>query len=387
MSYSKYLSSVMNLKIIGLIIVNFAVCNIAFANNAQDVLQNPIQSSNHIANQMQVAFNKAKSFSSIYEKELGEAISCDQDVKNGLRYCFEGLKNEGNAPYILLPSVSLKQTLPKGVIVLFHGLSDSPYFMSSIAEFLRGKGYIVIAPLTPGHGKVDASADMKDDDLQSRWNTHTDQVMKFADEMAETINIPVVVGGFSTGGAFATYFAINHPQKVKALLLFSGALELDGSAESMSNVWGIKSLAKWLDGEYETQGGHPFKYPSVASYSALVLMDIIYDIRSILKTKKVTMPIFSAHSLADTVTLYSGIENLTSQIEGDHRIFKIDESYELCHADLPMSAVQIVNLKFDKSKVNTNEKCTVPKANPLHNKMLLMLELFLNDNVTNPNSG
>lgn len=334
------------------------------------------------SSQMKVFFTKAQSFAAIYEGELGKPRPCNEAFNKGVKVCFDALKNDGNAPYILLPNLSINNMQPKGVIVLFHGLSDSPYFMASIGDFLRTKGYVVIAPLTPGHGKIEADADMQDESLKTRWYAHTDNVMGFAKEMADIANLPVVIGGFSTGGALASYFTINHPEQVDALLLFSGALALSGAAEAMSNVWGMKSLASWLDGEYETQGAHPYKYPSVATYSAVVLMDVIHDVRDTLKTKKVSKSIFSAHSMSDKTTPFSGIESLTSQIEGEHRLFKIDESYDLCHADLPMSAVQIINLKFDTSMVNVGEKCVVPKANPLHSKMLLMLDLFLNENLT-----
>ncbi|MFT6268580.1 MAG: esterase/lipase [Alphaproteobacteria bacterium] len=335
------------------------------------------------SNEMQILFNKAQNFSSIYEPELGPVKPCDEAFTNGVKACFETLKNDGNAPYVMLPRLSANMTSPKGVVVLFHGLSDSPYFMSSIAEFLRTKGYVVVAPLTPGHGKHEADADMQDDQLKMRWYKHADTVMAFAHDMASTASLPVVAGGFSTGGSFATYYTINNPDKVDALVLFSAALQLASSAETMANIWGMKSLAKWLDGQYETQGAHPHKYPSVASYSGLVLMDVVHDIRDTLKSKQVSKPIFAAHSLADNVALFEGIENLTQQIKGDHTIFKIDESYDLCHADVPMSSVQIVNLKFDKSKINESETCSVPRANPLHAKMLMMLELFLSEKLAN----
>ncbi|MFT6736209.1 MAG: esterase/lipase [Kangiellaceae bacterium] len=335
------------------------------------------------ADKMQILFNKAQSFSNIYEQELGPVKPCDEPFTNGVKACFNTLKNDGNAPYILLPRLSANMASPKGVIVLFHGLSDSPYFISSIGEFLRIKGYVVVAPLTPGHGKNDADADMQDSQLKTRWYTHTNSVMEFARDMASIANLPVVVGGFSTGGAFATYYTINNPDNVEALILFSGALQLSGSAESMANIWGMKTLAKWLDGKYETQGANPYKYPSVASYAGLVLMDIIHDIRDIVDARQLRKPIFAAHSMADNVTLFEGVENLTKQVAGEHTIFKIDESYDLCHADVPMSSVQIVNLQFDKSKINESEKCSVPQANPLHTKMLMMLELFLTDKLAN----
>jgi esterase/lipase len=326
---------------------------------------------------MQILFNQAQGFFSLYEQELGPVKVCDEVFTNGVKVCFETLRNDGNAPYILLPRLSPSMASPKGVIVLFHGLSDSPYFVSSIGEFLRLKGYVVIAPLTPGHGKKKADADMQDEQLKMRWNEHTERVMDFASNMASTVNLPIAVGGFASGATFATQYTINNPEKVNALLLFSGALQLVGAAEAMANIWGMKVLAKWLDGEYETQGAHPYKYPTVASYSGLVLMDIVHDIRDILNTKQVSKAIFAAHSMADNVTLFEGVESITQQIKGEHTIFKIDESFNVCHADLPMSAVQIVNLKFDKSKINESEKCAVPQANPQHANMLMMLDLFL----------
>ena len=195
---------------------------------------------------------------------------------------------------------------------------------------------------------------------------------------------PLFVGGFSTGGAFATWYAINNPEKVTALLTFSGALELSTSAERMSRIWGIKSLSKWLDGEYETSGPNPYKYPKVASYSGLVLMDIIYDIREYLEDNSVSFPIFAAHSMADKTTLFSGIEYLTQTVAGQHTVFKIDESYALCHADLPLDQIQINSMKFKKSMVDVREQCAVPQANPLHQQMLSTLLFFMQQLLQEP---
>ena len=374
MSYFKCYALQTTLKKLSVCSVfSFLLCGLSLLSQAQEVVEP--------ASQMKVIFTKAQSFAKVYEEELGKPRPCQEAFNKGVKVCFDALRNEGNAPFILLPNLSLNNMQAKGVIVLFHGLSDSPYFVTSVGEFLRTKGYIVIAPLTPGHGKLDADADMQDEALKERWDAHTDRVMEFAKDIAATANLSLVIGGFSTGGALATYYTVNHPEEVDALLLFSGALELSGAAETMSSIWGIKSLARWLDGDYLTEGAHPYKYPSVASYSALILMDIINEIRDVLKTKKVNKAIFAAHSMSDNTTLFSGIESLSTQIQGDHRLFKIDESYDLCHADLMMSSVQIVNLNFDKSKVDASEKCVVPKANPLHSQMLLMLDLFLSENL------
>lgn len=324
------------------------------------------------ANAYTLSDAKKAMFSEIYSAELGPLSACPENTLRDIAFCSSQLKNAGNAPYVLLPVGR-----PKAVIVLFHGLSDSPFFMRSLAEYLQVKGYMVVAPLSPGHGKLEADADMQDDELGKRWLEHIDKIMGFS----LSFELPTVVGGFSTGGTFATHYAIRHADKVDAILLFSGALRLASSAETMSKIWGMKSLAKLLDGEYETMGPNPFKYPSVASYSALVLMDLIQEVREMLKENTVRLPIFAAHSLADKVTLFEGIEETTAAIKGKHTIFKVDEEYDLCHADLPISSAQLISVKFDKSQVNENERCAVPKANPLHDNMLLMLDVFLREHV------
>lgn len=347
----------------------FGVSLINAQANAQSPAPLPLQVTDK---PLALTSEQVQAFANIYAAELGDMQPCDSSHLRKIIFCFESLRNKGNAPFIVLPNTSAK-----GVVVLFHGLSDSPYFMSSIAAHLRLKGYIVISPLTPGHGKQQADADMQDDNLKARWLAHLEAVMDFA----HSFGLPTAIGGFSTGGAFATYYTLQNPDKIDALLLFSGALKLSSAAESMAKVWGMKTIAKWLDGDYQTHGPHPYKYPSVATYSALVLIDIINDIRKLLEESKPQATIFAAHSLADVTTLYEGIEDLTSRVEGRHTVFKVDESYDLCHADLPMSAAQIINLSFDKTKVKAHERCAIPKANPLHPQMLLMLTTFLDEHI------
>ncbi|WP_395344755.1 alpha/beta hydrolase [Ningiella sp. W23] len=321
-------------------------------------------------------FNAA--FNSIYARQLSSIRPCTEQTIipaiDEIKVCSDTLRNEGNAPFALFPSQ------PKALVVLFHGLSDSPYFLRSIATHLASKGYAVVAPLTPGHGKKEADADMQDESLQMRWYEHVDEIMDLANASHEK----VFIGGFSTGGALATQFTLSNSEDVQGLLLFSGALQLSDSAETLSNIWGSKALAEWLDGDYQTQGPNPYKYPSVATYSALVLMDVIKDIRFQLDTLEQTplkKPIFAAHSLADTTTLYEGVEDLLNKVDGDHTRFKIDEEFEVCHADLVVSAPQLIAMNFDKSQVNQSERCKVPQANPLHQNMLSVLVHFLDENV------
>ena len=315
-------------------------------------------------------------FSTLYETELGSVKPCEDSV--GLyeyKVCSAGLKNEGNAPYILYskgkPSNDGKRKAAP-IVVLFHGLSDSPFFVRGIAEHLNAQGFTVVAPLNPGHGKLNAGADMRDSNLQQRWYAHVDNIMALVRPYSDL----TFVGGFSTGGTLATRYMLLHPDDVDGLLLFSGALALSDSAENLGRIWGMKWIAKIVDGDFVSAGPHPYRYPDVAGYAGLTLADVIFEIRELLKETKVSKPIFVAHSLADIITPYYGVEELVNKVNGEHQVMTIDTSYDTCHQDLVMSSIMMVGLKVDKTQLNISERCAVPKVNPLFNNMMAMLDYF-----------
>lgn len=309
-------------------------------------------------------------FTNLYKQELGQTERCRQPYKNSYAVCSPALRNEGNAPFILH---HYRKT--DNVIVLFHGLSDSPFFLRSIALELYNQGYTVVVPLLPGHGLKDAEDDMKDSQLAERWQAHVDDVMALAPKLGEK----VFIGGFSTGGALAVQQYLDAPDNIGGIVLFSGALALSDNAEGMSRIWGIKWVAKLIDGDYITDGPNPYKYPDVAGFAGLELMDIIEDIRDKFEQgKRIEVPLFAAHSEADVTTPIEGIDDLLNHTDSDNTFFRIDESYELCHADLVVSWSMIREMNFDKSRVaNTEEQCAVPKANPQFVTMMSALTGFL----------
>jgi len=315
-------------------------------------------------------------FSKIYETELGSVKPCEQNV--GLyeyKVCSAALRNEGNSPFILYskgtPSLNGKRQVAP-IVVLFHGLSDSPFFIRSIAAHLNEQGFTVVAPLTPGNGKLNAASDMRDPNLQQRWYTHVDSIMSLIRPYSDK----TYIGGFSTGGTLATRYMMLHPDEIDGLLLFSGALALSDSAENLAKIWGMKWIAKIVDGDFVSTGANPYRYPDTAGYAGLTLADVIFEVRDLLKNTKVSKPIFAAHSLADMIAPYYGVEDLMAKIEGDHQVMTIDSSYDICHQDLVMSSIMMVGLKIDKTQLNISERCAVPKPNPLFNNMMAMLDYF-----------
>mgnify|MGYP000088382097 FL=1 len=258
--------------------------------------------------------------------------------------------------------------------MLFHGLSDSPFLLTTIAQSLYDQGYNVLVALLPGHGKKEADADMQDPELAARWHDNVRNMIDLAPEFGSDLYI----GGFSTGGALAAQHVLENPNEAKGLLLFSGALALDPSVETMANIWGIKWLAKTLDGDYQSVGPNPFKYPSVARYSAFQLTDVIFSVRDLIEQQKpLDIALFAAHSEADNTTPISGVKDLIAYNKGKSILFSIDNDLDVCHADLVVNNEQIQQMDFDESQVTEILPCSVPKANPKHQKMLGALQAFI----------
>ena len=302
-------------------------------------------------------------FDAIYQGQLGTTRGCLTPEKNVFRVCSDSLKNDGNAPYILHHN-----KVTEKVAVLFHGLSDSPFFFRSIARSIHQQGNNVIVVLLPGHGKK------QDSGLADRWRAHVLEVTEYAASLGEQRYL----GGFSTGGALATEYILQNPQSVKGLMLFSGALALDSSVESIANIWGIQRLAKVLDGDYATQGPNPYKYPSVARFSAFELTEVIFSVRDLIeKGAPLNLPIFAAHSMADTTTLIIGVKNLIAVNSGPNTLFEISLDADVCHADVVINEEQLSDMQFDTSMPEHVSSCNVPKANPKHAEMLGSLKQFL----------
>ena len=309
-----------------------------------------------------------KAFTDHYELQLGQKQRCLKQQPREVSVCSARLRGDGNAPFILHHNAPTDV-----VVVLFHGLSDSPFYMRSNATALHTAGYTVVVGLLPGHGLHHADADMQDSKLSERWKAEFARVT----QITRPLGTNLVVGGFSSGGALATEYALRESDDVRGLMLFSGALALSDNAEQMSRIWGMQTLAKWLDGNYQTQGPNPFKYPDISLFAALELMEVIRDIRALKASKGVNVKLFAAHSLSDETTPYSGVEALIDANQSSNTTFLIDESFSVCHGNLSLNRQQVADIQFDVALLEAVDLCIVPEPNPLHRQMLLMMQEFM----------
>ena len=99
----------------------------------------------------------------------------------------------------IAPSCSSLTGAASGVVVLVHGLTDSPYSMRSLAELYRQHGFIAIVPRMPGHGTVPAGLTREG---RKEWKAAVEMAMAEARRRAGG-RLPVHLVGYSNGGALA----------------------------------------------------------------------------------------------------------------------------------------------------------------------------------------
>jgi alpha-beta hydrolase superfamily lysophospholipase len=120
------------------------------------------------------------------------------------RYTEGSLSHPGGFSSNWNRSYEMSVPSPRGVAVLLHGLTDSPYSMLSTAQTLAGSGYNVVVPRMPGHGFAVGGL------LQARWEDWT-AVVRIA--VRHAMSLPgsdqqFVLGGYSNGGLLAIDYAL-----------------------------------------------------------------------------------------------------------------------------------------------------------------------------------
>ena len=88
---------------------------------------------------------------------------------------------------------------PRGVVVLLHGLTDSPYSQRHIARLYRDRGFVALVIRLPGHGTVPAALTAA---KWEEWLAATRLAVREARRLVPA-PAPLHLVGFSNGGALA----------------------------------------------------------------------------------------------------------------------------------------------------------------------------------------
>ncbi|MHB2169868.1 alpha/beta hydrolase [Alsobacter sp. R-9] len=146
----------------------------------------------------------------------------DASPLNPLRF-----QTNWNRTYILQPDGT-----PRGVAVLLHGLTDSPFSMRHLARLYQAQGYVAIALRLPGHGTVPAGLT---DVAWEDWSAATRLAVREARRRVP--DKPLHVVGYSNGGALAMKYALD--------ALDDGTLPRPDRVVLLSPMVGVTSFARF----------------------------------------------------------------------------------------------------------------------------------------------
>lgn len=170
------------------------------------------------------------------------------------------LTRDWNRSFVLEPSGA-----PRGVAVLLHGLTDSPYSMRHLAELYRANGFVALAIRMPAHGTVPGALTRVD---WPDWLAAGRLALREGRRRAGS-RLPLHLVGYSNGGAVSVKLAVDALEdaslpRADRVVLVSPMIGVTEFAR-FSGLAGLPAVlpafarAAWLDILPEF---NPFKYNS-----------------------------------------------------------------------------------------------------------------------------
>lgn len=308
-------------------------------------------------------------FESHYGERLEKVEYETIDNQDGIKKQYilnSPLLKQGNGPTIFSHGEKTED-----VLVITHGLSDSPYYVKAIARRFYAEGVNVIMPLLPAHGLIDPDKAMEDYKMDAKWKEELDHAVEVAAFFGDRVSL----GGFSTGGALSLNKILRNPKQIGGgLFLFSGALDL-GLIDELSRFKFLQSIVKVVDGKIPGIGRDPYKYPKLPKFGGFELGQIIKDNDKRIKGKKISHPVFAAHSAHDgTINVHCIVDFLEKYVE---KGFAFIISDNVAHSEVVLDK----DISLDVSQ--KDGPAEPPKANPDFDWMMDNVLYFFKDSISN----
>lgn len=231
-----------------------------------------------------------------------------------------GIKNQYNLPFLLQKG----HKTPRSVL-LVHGLTDSPYYMTAIAQTFFARGYNVVSILLPGHGT-------KPQDLLHVKLRQWRQEVEFGFGVAEQLGDEVSLVGFSTGGGLVldalnkNYSSRMQPRRLGAVYLFSPAVQIANPDAWQSCVPGAALLHPWVPdptGKFPDPSkipeNNPYRYNKMATNAVCQLYWLTQE-NSLFQDQTLTfianqgISVFAVESQADTTVSPAAVNEFMGKI-------------------------------------------------------------------------
>ncbi|SFD19718.1 alpha/beta hydrolase [Pseudoalteromonas denitrificans] len=180
------------------------------------------------------------------------------------------------------------------VIILIHGLTDTPYHFHDLSKQFYEMGFDVRTLLLPGHGTTPtelSKTSYKD------WQLATHYIIENSKKDYEQ----VLLGGFSTGGAliFDYLQKNNKDDKIKAALFWSLGSEAKSSNAWLSPYLNYLPFLTWLDKAADIDFAKYESFPLNAAAQFYLLSENITDLLDVPLSKSFNIPFFAVSSDVD----------------------------------------------------------------------------------------
>ena len=306
--------------------------------------------------------NAINTFAGVYKKRFGKIsvqktkIEKPQGFKNEI--VSPALRGKGNYPVVLSHDKPTDH-----VIVLTHGLTDSPFYMEAIGWHFFNAGANVIFPLLFGHGMKYPDKNLLDWNICKNWKRDLDQAI----DSAKYFGTKISLGGLSTGAALSLNAVLRRSQDILGgIFLFSAALGIGYLHENIGRLPLIQTYFRFIQKKIVGTGPNPYKYPIFSDFTGLQLAKLIQENNKLLINKKIKQPVFAAHSVQDPHTPLSGvIKLLSNNVENGtaYLIAKNKDGDTVEHGEVVLEN----NINFS---VDNNYSLLPPRANPKFNDMM-----------------
>ena len=259
------------------------------------------------------------------------------------------------------PRILYHDRFTKDVIVLTHGLTDSPYYLQAVAGCFFEEGCNVVLPLLPAHGQISRKHDLGHEKLSEHWQDTLDHTV----EIAQMLGKRVSLGGFSTGGALSVNKLLRDRDRIQGgIFLFSGALSLGRMVDLVGNFKLVERVVDlFLDrDDIDAASPDPYKYPFLPKACASDLVEIIKDNKQRLgqayecgteEDQRLQHPVFAAHSLHDGTIPLAGLTDFLRDHVATALLFPICDCVQ--HSSVPLKKA----VDIDLSVLDTQEKDSV----------------------------
>lgn len=263
----------------------------------------------------------------------------------------------------------LHSQTPSKAVLLFHGLTGSPFEMSKYAKHLHKAGYDVYCYCLPGHG--DYAQDIK----SVTWKDWA----AFAQEKYDKLRFDYddfFVSGLCLGSVIALYLAQNNPE-ITGLVGLSTTLYLDGWTMPWYQFLDKIVLNTILRFYYTFPEREPYgikneairkKIASLMSKNTVAMdnypMCCVYELLRLSKHVRkhmadVTCPVILFHSIKDDLTSIKSSRFVHEHISSnDKELIELKDSYHLILYDNERAFVYDKATEFC-DKLSAREMCGV----------------------------